>query len=325
MTIRLIKSLLILLCSCCLLSVTAQTSKPAKPAAARLQIVPKSLQFIVMGDWGRNGADHQKQVATQMAKTAEEAGIDFIISTGDNIYPKGVASEFDPRWKYSFEDIYQSFALQEDWYVVLGNHDYGSNPDAQVAYSRISSRWHMPSRYYSKKFTLNGDTTQQILFLFIDTTPLVRGYYRGGHNVAGADTTAQKAWIEKTLADAASNANVKWKILVGHHPMYTGGGRTENNDTRTIRRILLPLCEKYKVGAYIAGHEHSLQHIVPQPGIHQFVSGAASERTPARMLPISKFAGHDYGFMVFSATPEKILVQVVNDQGAILYTTELTR
>jgi tartrate-resistant acid phosphatase type 5 len=65
--------------------------------------------------------------------------------------------------------------------------------------------------------------------------------------------------------------------------------------------------------------------MVPKPGVHQFISGAASERTPARMLPISKFAASDYGFMVFSATPEKILVQVVNDHGAILYTTELVR
>ena len=316
------KTFLVFYCSLILLHAGAQT---AKPAAARLQVVPKSLRFIVMGDWGRNGADHQKQVAAQMAKTAEEADIDFIISTGDNIYPKGVASEFDPRWKYSFEDIYQSFALQEDWYVVLGNHDYGSNPDAQVAYSRISSRWHMPSRYYSKKFNLSGDSTQQILFVFIDTTPLARGYYGGGHQVHGADTMAQKTWIEKTLADAATNSHVKWKVLVGHHPMYTGGSRTETDDTRTMRRILQPLCEKYKVSAYIAGHEHSLQHMVPKPGVHQFISGAASERTPARMLPISKFAASDYGFMVFSATPEKILVQVVNDQGAILYTTELTR
>lgn len=294
-----------------------------KPAPAKLQIIPDALQFIVMGDWGRNGADHQKEVAAQMAKTSEAADIDFIISTGDNIYPKGVASEFDPRWKYSFEDIYQAFSLQKDWYAVLGNHDYGTNPDAEVTYSKISSRWHMPSRYYSKKFSLNGDTTQQVLFVFIDTTPLINNAYRGWHQLANTDSTAQKVWIEKTLATASPN--VKWKIVVGHHPMYTGGGRTESRDTRAMRRILLPLCEKYKVAAYLAGHEHSLQHIVPQPGVHQFISGAASERTPARMLPNSKFAASEYGFMVFSATPEKILVQVVNDQGAILYTTEITR
>ncbi len=80
----------------------------------KLQTVPNSLNFIVMGDWRRVGEDHQKPVAAQMGKTAKEAGADFVIATGDNFYPKGVVSEHDPLWKYSFEDIYTAFSLQRD-------------------------------------------------------------------------------------------------------------------------------------------------------------------------------------------------------------------
>ena len=65
------------------------------------------LNFIVMGDWGRNGADHQKEVARQMDITATMYNTQFIISTGDNFYPSGVISEWDPLWRYSFEDIYR--------------------------------------------------------------------------------------------------------------------------------------------------------------------------------------------------------------------------
>ncbi len=307
------------------LSALVSEAQTEKNQSAKLQVNPQALNFIVMGDWGRNGEDHQKQVAAQMGKTASEASVDFIIATGDNFYPKGVISEFDPHWKYSYEDIYTAFSLQWDWYPVLGNHDYGANPQAQVNYSKISRRWQMPARYYSKTFILNDDTTQQMLIAFVDTTPLIKNYYNGGgHAVHGQDTTAQKLWLEKLLSNASPN--VKWKLVVGHHPMYTGGSRTENHDTRSIRNSLQPLFEKYKVDAYLTGHEHSLQHITgPVKTVHHFISGAASERTAVRMLPTSKFAASEYGFMLFSAMPDKIFVQLIDFKGNILYTTSVVK
>jgi hypothetical protein len=299
-------------------------AQSVKQPVQKLQKNSQAINFIVMGDWGRNGEDHQRQVAKQMGITAAEASVDFIIATGDNFYPKGVISEYDPHWKYSYEDIYTAFSLQWDWYPVLGNHDYGANPDAEVAYSKISRRWQMPGRYYTKRFNLNGDTTQQLLIAFIDTTPLIKSYYAGnGHNVHSQDSTAQKVWLEKVLSN--TSPNIKWKMVVGHHPMYTGGGRTQSDDTKSIRRVLLPLFEKYNVDAYLAGHEHSLQHIEPIPGLHQFISGAASEHTPSRMLDISKFAASEYGFMLFSATSENVVVQVIDYTGKILYTTTLKK
>lgn len=292
-------------------------------AQQKVKADPSAVNFILMGDWGRNGADHQKEVAKQMGETATEASVDFIVSAGDNFYPKGVVSEFDPLWKHSFEDIYTDFSLQWDWYPVLGNHDYGSNPQAQVAYSRVSRRWQMPARYYSRLINVGSDGSQ-LLLVFIDTTPLIKGYYKGeGHHVHDQDTAAQKKWLEETLRGTPSA--VRWKFVIGHHPMYTGGGRTENHDTRSIRQSLQSLFEKYKVDAYLSGHEHSLQHMVASNGIHHFVSGAASEKTPARMLPISKFSQSQYGFMLFSVFPQITRVQVIDFEGNVLYTTELKK
>jgi tartrate-resistant acid phosphatase type 5 len=289
-----------------------------------LQVNPQALNFIFMGDWGRNGKYHQKQVARQMGKTASQADVDFIVTAGDNFYPSGVTSEYDSLWKYSYEDIYTDSSLQRDWYPVLGNHDYGLRPDAQIAYSRINPRWRMPARYYSKKINLDRDSSQQVLFVFIDTSPLIRKYYLGSANkVHDQDSSAQKSWLENTLANASSN--VKWKFVIGHHPMYTGGSRTENYDTRSIRRSLQPIFEKYKVDAYLAGHEHSLQHMVAPDKIHHFISGSASQRTRARMLPISKFSRSKYGFMLFSVTPQNVIVQVLSDKGNVLYSTEIKK
>lgn len=284
-----------------------------------------ALNFIVMGDWGRNGADHQKQVAEQMGKTASQTLAQFIIAAGDNFYPSGVISEWDPLFRYSFEDIYTAFSLQWDWYVVLGNHDYKSNPDAEVAYTKISRRWKMPARYYSKKFFINGDTSQAVLIAFIDTNPLIPEFYSNadyGPNVKTQDSTKQKKWLEKVLSD--KSPNVKWKIVVGHHPMYTGGSRTEAYDTKAIRNSLKPLFDKYKVDVYLAGHEHSLQHIVVD-SVHHFISGSASERTPAVLIPGSRMAASEYGFMLFSATGNQLLAQAIDYAGKIIYTTNINK
>ena len=53
-------------------------------ADAKLIKKEKALHFIAMGDWGRNGADHQREVAKQMGITANEIGSQFTIATGEN-------------------------------------------------------------------------------------------------------------------------------------------------------------------------------------------------------------------------------------------------
>ncbi len=285
-----------------------------------------ALQFLVMGDWGRNGEDHQKQVAEQMGKTAAVVKAQFIIATGDNFYPSGVISEFDPLFRYSFEDIYTAFSLQWDWYPVLGNHDYKSNPDAQVAYTKISRRWKMPARYYSKTVTLPGANSGKVLLLFIDTNPLIPEFYTNaeyGPNVKSQDSAAQKIWIENELANAT--ADVKWKIVVGHHPMYTGGSRTDGYDTKAIRNTLKPLLDKYNVDAYLAGHEHSLQHLLANGKTHHFISGSASEKTAVHTIPESKMVASEYGFMLLSVTATDLLVQAINERGNIIYTTVIKK
>lgn len=311
----------VLICTLSINFATAQTKDTS------VKKFPNALNFIVMGDWGRFGEDHQIPVAKQMAITAKDIDRDFIISAGDNFYPVGVASEYDPQWKTSFEDIYKDFSLHWNWYSVLGNHDYAGNPDAQVAYSKISRRWNMPARYYSKTFDINGDPNQQVLIAFIDTNPLIPEFYKNdvyGKNVVSQDTTAQKKWLVKTLSTAPKS--VKWKLVVGHHPLFTATlKRRESYDTKAVRKSLKALLDKYEVDAYIAGHDHDLQHLLPEGKTHYFVSGSASEATPIDILPISKLAVSEYGFMVFSVLANSLYVQAVNEKGEVIYTTEIKK
>lgn len=279
-----------------------------------------ALHFIAMGDWGRNGENYQKEVAVGMGKAAHDLGASFVVATGDNFYPYGVASTQDYHWISSFETIYTAQSLHVKWYPVLGNHDYASNPDAEVEYSKISSRWSMPSRYYSKSFTIGADT---LLMVFIDTDPIekeLRGNPNDSVKYPAGAVASQRAWLEKLL----STSNARWKIVVGHHPLYTGGWRKESPDTKRMKEFLEPLFNQYKVDIYLAGHEHHLEHIKPEGPTHYIISGAASEARQVALFPgIGKFAAAVQGFATFSVAKEEITVQFIDHTGSILHTSNI--
>lgn len=287
------------------------------------------LHFMALGDWGRNGEYDQLEVAKQMGQWGADHPNNFVISVGDNFYPKGVVSENDPLWHYSFENIYTAHSLQCDWYPVLGNHDYHSDPDAQVRYSKVSRRWDMPALYYSKEISLNKEKGKEIkstikdpskakvLFVMIDTDPFL-------HEDKADYVQKQMKWLNETLEHASED--VKWKIIVGHHPYYTVGPRINNYDTLTIRKALSKTFEDHKIDVYLSGHEHSLQHLKPEGITHQFITGAGSELTPVTAgVPYSKFQASEHGFMYFSIDENRLNVKAVNYNGNVLYETELKK
>jgi len=291
-------------------SQTYLESEDVSPRAAFNDDFP--LNFVAIGDWGRNGEYHQNEVAKQMGDWAAAHPNKFIVSVGDNFYPKGVVSENDPLWYYSFENVYTAHSLQYDWYPVLGNHDYGTDPDAQVRYSKVSRRWNMPALYYSKEVNIGHDDGN-VLLVFIDTQPIV-------YDLKEREPQKQLAWINQTLQQAS--ADVKWKIVIGHHPGYTVGPRIKNYDTLAIRKALTGIFEKHKVDVFLSGHEHSLQHLKTEGFPHQFISGAGSELTEVTAgIPNCRFQASEHGFLYFSINRETLRVNAVNDSGKVLYET----
>ncbi len=278
-------------------------------------VIPKkgSLNFLAMGDWGRNGESPQRDVAVQMGETARALDAQFLLILGDNFYPAGVQSVNDPQWRTSLENVYTAYPLGVDWYVALGNHDYRGNPQAQVDYSSVSRRWRMPSRYYSVKKEIAPGVSAE--FLIIDTSPFIKEYRKDldKYHVAGTDTAKQRRWIDSTL----KVSKAKWKFIVGHHNVYSGGKRTVLED---MEQLLVPTMKKYGVTAYICGHEHHLEHIQKEAGgPHFFISGAGAEANSAEAIPGTKFVNAGPGFMAMSLAADSLMVQVVNEKGALLY------
>lgn len=303
---------------------TAQKKSDNKSAPfaglAELEELEEATHFFVLGDWGRNGFEHQKDVANAMQAAASVLEPEYIFSTGDNFYPNGIASVNDPYWQTSFEQIYNGNMLFCPWYVALGNHDYRGNVEAQIEYSNISKRWTMPSRYFYVDKVLEDDETTA-RFIIIDTNPFEDDYY-GEETYAAAvatqDTLAQLAWLNQVLEENDND----WTIVFGHHPFYTSGKRVD--DIPYVRHHFEPVFERHTVHAAFAGHEHDLQHQKPDDIFtHHFVSGAGSEVRPTGKLPFTKFAESVSGFMIVSLSKTEMLVQVVDYQGNVLYKTRI--
>lgn len=270
--------------------------------------------FVALGDWGREGQLHQRDVADAMARAAGQAASRLVISAGDNFYPAGVSSADDPQWKASFEDVYDAASLQIPWYAALGNHDYRGHPGAQVAYSRGHSRWRMPDRHYVVTGAEMGIPDLDLFVL--DTTPLVGDYdealarlLRGRVSVPAPDP--QLAWLKGALQ--ASRAD--WKVVVGHHPIRSGG---HHGSSPALTADLEPLLAAHGVQAYICGHDHVLQHI-HGGGLDHVCTGAGATAGHVADVDGTLFRRGTPGFALFTLEPGVLRLAFRDAGGRTLY------
>jgi len=248
--------------------------------------------FTAIGDWGERNPNQEK-VAFAMSEVVKENNCSFVISTGDNFYPNGVKSIYDKKWNYVFEDVYHYESLQNKrWYITAGNHDYDQGwkgVQAQIDYTKISNRWYFPNRYYTEIIEIEAKEDDNInviaiQFIFIDT-------HRWNEE--------QEDWFISIL----ENSKTLYKIVVGHNPVYSEG-RYKNEMAQTI---LPELFEKYKVIAYICGHEHHLQYIKKnEMETHYFISGGGSYlRLKEKMKGIPTWYAKELGFLMCQIKNEK--------------------
>lgn len=278
------------------------------------------LCFFVIGDWGRRGQYGQSQLGKTMAAFADVLNPEYIVSTGDNFYPDGVKDLNDSHWKESFEEPYGFASLQSiKWYIVLGNHDVRGNVQAQVDYHTVNPIWHLPSAYYSQIIPAGEDS---ILLVFLETNSFSTGYYQSdtyGSYVRAQDTTAQLIWFEQLLKEHPHTPT----YVFGHHPLYSAGARA--GQSNSVRTHLEHRLEQHGVKAYIAGHEHDVQHLRPEgTSVNYFVSGAGSALRDIKQPEAAVFAQSVNAFMVVRIVGSRTYVSFINTSGEEIYRTLLT-
>ena len=173
-------------------------------------------------------------------------------------------SPTDQQWQGKFELPYAG--IDTEFRASLGNHDHLGNTKAQIDYSSSSNKWKMPARYYS---FISNDSE----FFVIDSDDF---------------DSEQRLWIDEKL----SASKARWKIVYGHHPVYSYG---QHGDTSSLIKSLLPLLKKYQVDFYLAGHDHDKQ-VIERDGIVFPISGASSQLRKTRVGSYTKFAVSTLGF-----------------------------
>ncbi len=248
--------------------------------------------FLFFGDAGTGNKD-QYRVAKSMTKFCENSTCDFVALLGDNFYPSGVSSVNDAQWKTAFELPYKDLGLI--FYAALGNHDYKGNIEAQINYSKKSKIWKMPSSYYSFS---KGDAD----FFVIDTNHFNK---------------TQREWLEAEI----ENSTASWKIVYGHHPVYSYGSHGNSDE---LEEELLPIIEG-NVDFYLSGHDHTKQVIEKKSSDITFiVSGAAGQTEPKKRSRTAIYNSSSLGFAHFLITKSKAILKIMDAKGDVDYSQTFT-
>lgn len=246
------------------------------------------LRFIVVGDAG-TGEPHLHNGIVQLTR---QLHVDAILLVGDNIYPCGVESVDDPQWS----KVTVNFAdAGVPIYPILGNHDYGDptphaggqticghpSPQSQVRATGKIAHWIFPARSYELQSPLAD-------IFMIDSQPIASAWKS---SFLGSETSAGEVGL---LQSALAASRAHWKIVAGHHTVYSSGthGFINHPNQRNLRASLLPVLKKYDVDLYVCGHDHdaeligTLHHHRGQPLF--LVAGDGAHSLPMHERPAAR-------------------------------------
>jgi tartrate-resistant acid phosphatase type 5 len=295
-------------------------------------------------------------VSRAMKAWCASAPCDAALMLGDNIYPNGPtlgadgvddAKRFDDILLAPFRDFVElspGFRI----YSTLGNHDWRTSREAalgEVRYLESTAPFYMDGLFYSVKPPAGKG---EVEIFVLDTEVLLAG--TTVYEDALADDASElppskvevpEPWTQPAnerernmaawLENALRNSTARWKIVMGHHPLWSSAG-SKFEEAKAMRRLILPTLCKY-ADMYVAGHEHTLEvhadsceKAVPGgglPPLPQLVSGAAAKhrpvnswfkahqlrKSPELSTPYAK--GMIWGYMHLSLEQEQVVVQVI--------------
>jgi len=230
-----------------------------------------------------------------MRRSHQEKPFDLAITLGDNFYPAGISTPTDERWRQEFQRLYSPMRIP--FFASLGNHDWvlADSPAAEVLHSGGPDGWRMPAARYSF-------VAGPVQFFALDTDLVTR---------------AELDWLDAELG----RSTARWKVVFGHHPIRADG---LYGDDPNLQQNLLPIL-RGRANLYICGHEHDLEHLAPDGGVHFVVAGGGGAPTyPIKPGPRALFAASLNGFAVIDADQEALTVSLIDADRKVLHRFTIT-
>ncbi len=248
------------------------------------------VRVLAFGDFG-DGGPRQGQVAEAMLRAHASKPFDLAITLGDNFYPAGMPTPTDERWRRDFARLYAPMHIP--FYASLGNHDWvlADSPAAEILHSGNADGWRMPAARYSF-------VAGPVQFFALDTNLV---------------TQAELDWLDAELG----RSKARWKVVYGHHPITSAG--VYGAEAAALQERLLPIL-RGRADLYICGHEHDLEHLVSESGVHLVVAGGGGAATyPIKPGPHAVFTSNQNGFAVIEADRQALSVSLIGGDSKVLH------
>lgn len=282
---------------------------PSPTASSTLTVTPEQSQssggtpieeerslvrFAVIGDYGIAGP-----AEAVVASLVQSWGVDFIVTTGDNNYPRGAAETIDRNigqyyhaFIYPYNGEYGPGAEENRFFPVLGNHDWDTS-DAQpyLDYFDLPGN----ERYY--------DVVWGPVHIFaLDSDP---------NEPDGVGVSSiQAQWLKEALAASTR----PWKIVVMHHPPYSSAS---HGDTEWMQWPF----PAWGASVVFSGHDHVYERIM-QDGFPYIVNGLGGSPHRYFFSEIHSDSVVRYrnlqGAMLVEATENRIVFQFVTIRGEVI-------
>ena len=291
---------------------------------------PKASHIVMIGDWGWTDEKSQRPVADAMAAYTQKYDLkpEALLLLGDSWYGALPGGADSPRWQTQFEEMYPAAVFPGPAYSIMGNHDYQRMPigvskvQAELDYAkRGKSRWIQPGLWYTFDHTPAGAKEPLLHVIALDSNApgsrVISALDPINFTLTAAQWQQQLEWLD---AELAKPTRAPFRIVIGHHPIFSNG---RHGDTAALVREWEPRLRAHKIDAYLAGHDHDLQHLEFAGHPTSFVcSGAGGADLYEIKIPDTErgpFAHRVYGFTHLEATADKLTFRHIDAQGNTLH------
>lgn len=254
-----------------------------------------TVRFAVLGSSGvANDAQHA--IADELAADAP----DFVLHTGDVVFPRGGLCHYGLRYFGPYEDLVGNSPVVP----AIGEIDLKSNN----------------GRAFREIFSLPTTTSEP--------APLYHAFDYGPVHVVVLDSElyerndrsgidAQRDWL---TADLRANT-LPWMVVVLHRPLYSS---TSGAVDDTIGVDLQPIFEANGVDLVLSGHVRNYERFQPGDGITYVVTGGGGAGLQALGSDRTSVAAASvHHFLSIEATPDRLSARVIDDTGSVIDTFSL--
>jgi hypothetical protein len=265
-------------------------------------------RFLVWGDSGTGDADQLSLVPHMLAAEA-----DFMLHTGDVVYPDGEAEDYLAKYFLPYADFLRNTPV----FPSLGNHDLHTD-NGQPYLDAFYLPENNPlgnERYYSFNWG-------QAHFVSLDSNL----------NLPSLELN----WLREDLQAATT----RWKIVFFHHPPYSCGMHGSDSN---VRAELAPLLQELDVDVVFSGHEHDYERTYPlvdgaavdthqdpnyvdTSGVVYIVTGGGSTARPTSdacdYTSVARAATH---FTQVDIDGNRLTIRAIDNNGSVLDTWTLQK